>query len=236
MITLSLGAKPICYNTVTWLSIRIQRQVTLGRLPKRMDLGHTGHSKPWKAVVGWLTFRDGSSIWPNAVNIIMSLPVNPSHWKILLWFLCVCWRARDGELLGNSEMFSVLQWCPTLPLSHLPSDTWVKPLGQEQWGVVCVSVKGLLSPWVGKAVGIIQPLTSIIKDRRFSPPSHWAKLVTTKYSSSSSDSDEIISTGEQNFPSVSVSGENLSDAPCRSLFTGQGRIASSCLLSPLEGE
>lgn len=29
-----------------------ERQVTFGTLAKGMDLGHTGHSKPWKAMVG----------------------------------------------------------------------------------------------------------------------------------------------------------------------------------------
>lgn len=28
-----------------------ERQVTFGRLAKRVDLGHTGYSKPWKAMV-----------------------------------------------------------------------------------------------------------------------------------------------------------------------------------------
>lgn len=29
-----------------------ERQAILGRLAKRVDLGHTGYSKPWKAMVG----------------------------------------------------------------------------------------------------------------------------------------------------------------------------------------
>lgn len=60
---MSLGAKLVCYNIVTWLNIRIQWEaVTFGRLAKRMDLGHTRHSKPWKAMGGWHTFPEMGAV------------------------------------------------------------------------------------------------------------------------------------------------------------------------------
>lgn len=46
-----------------------ERQVTFGRLVKRMDLRHTVYSKPWKAMEGLIpTPRNGAVPEPNALH------------------------------------------------------------------------------------------------------------------------------------------------------------------------